>query len=212
MFKKTIVLALAALAVLAVSAPAASADWYKHHKIIQQNEQLELTGQTKFQSLVVGTIDCQVHVKLQLLAGQTTSRIEEYALDETTGKTPTELCTTGGPLAQCDVTDLITDATTQAPWTAHLLQNKDTIEVTTGVKQYLLEHNSSTPNTHHACNVVQQIQLKPGKVHWTIAPGETCTINKVTKSGQLETSFGAKVTISGTLSLIPGATYGTLCP
>jgi len=208
MFKKTIILALAAMAVLAVSAPAASASWYKHHQVIQADQQIELTGQWKYQALAVGSIECQARSTVRLLAGQTTAHFEAFSLDTETGKTPTELCFMGGLLAQCDVTDLIADASPQSPWVAHLLQNKDTISLTTGTIQTKLE---STAPGHNACNIVQQLQLKPGTLHATVASGETCTLNKIIWSGQLETQTGAKVQFGGTQNLLPGETYGTLC-
>jgi len=206
MLKKTMILALAAMAVLAVSVPAASASWYKHHSVIQTDQQIQFTGQAKFESLVLGNIECQTQAKVKFLAGQTTANIEEFALDA--GSTPTARCNVTGAIANCDTTAVSSNATTQAPWVAHLLGgNKDTIEITTGTIQNLLE--GATP--HSACNVVQQIQIKPGIVHATVV-GSTCTISQITLSGQLEAQTGAKLKITGTQSVIPGATYGTLCP
>jgi len=208
MFKKTIILALAAIAVLAVSAPAASASWYKHHAVIQTDQQLDLTGQLKYQSLATGGIECQTDAKVKLLVGQTTANIESFTLDTTNqAKTATEQCATSGVIASCKITGFSTNATAGAPWIAHLLgSNKDTIELTTGIFQTLLEGQGA----HNACNVVQQVQFKPGIMHMTIS-GSTCTVSSMTISGQIETQTGAKCQLVGTLNMIPGATYGTLC-
>lgn len=72
MLKKIMALVVAALAVLAVSAPMASATWFKHHNAIQANETIQLTGQFKFNSIVVGSIECQTQASVELIAGQTT--------------------------------------------------------------------------------------------------------------------------------------------
>jgi len=209
MLKKIMTLAVAALAVLAVSAPAASATWFKHHSAIQADETVQLTGQFKFSSVAVGSIECQTEASMQFLAGQTTTLIPQFGLD--TGSTPTKRCVTGGPLGPCDVTSFTSDATIFNAWVAHLLQNKDTIEITTGTSQNKLEGSNATTQTQHtACALAQIIQLKGGTIYATIV-GSTCTVSQVTLSGQLETQTGAKVTISGTQSVIPGATYGTLC-
>jgi len=207
MLKKTMILALAAIAVLVVAVPAASASWYKHHSVIQTDQQTTFTGQARFESLITGSIECQTQAKVKFLAGQTTANIEEFALD-TTGqqKTPTELCHTTGVVDKCETTAVTSNASTQAPWVAHLLQNKDTIQITTGTIQNLLE--GATP--HSACNVTQTIQLKPGTVHATIV-GSTCTVSTLTLSGQLETLTGSKVQIGGTQHVHPENTYGTLC-
>jgi len=216
MLKKTMILAFAAMAGLAVSAPAASANWYKHHAVIQTDQQINFTGQFRFQNPFLGSIECQTHAKVKLIAGQTTANIEQFALDTTSPneqRTSTQLCVTGWPYGHCSVTTFATTASTQKPWVAHLLGgSKDTIEITTGTIQYFLEGPQSTPGAHKACNVVQQFQFKPGVLHATVTGGGTCTVNQLTISGELETSLGSKITFYGIQNVIPGETYGTECP
>lgn len=125
------------------------------------------------------------------------------------GSTPTKRCVIGGPLSPCDVTSSTSDVSVSNPFVGHLLHG-DTIEVTVRTIQHKMEGADATIQTQHTqCNVFQLMQVHGGKIHMTV--DSTCTINSVSLSGQLETGTGAKVTITGTQSVIPGGTYGTQC-
>lgn len=206
MFKKTIVLALAAIAVAAVTAPMASAVWTNDHLDTTpgQNDHVLFTGQAAFTSALIGGIECQTTATVEFTGGTTTGHIKQFEPDGVA----TEKCVTSGPLAPCKVTSV---QPTGLPWTVHS-NGADTITIKTGEIHNVLEGAQQQPQKEHsACGIVQTVTLKAGTVHATIAAGETCTTSQVHLSGQLEVSTGAKVQVHGTQGLTPSATYGTDC-
>lgn len=206
MLKKTMILALAAMAVAAFVAPTASAVWTQHHKatLVNENPTVEFTGQAAFTSAVVGGIECQVDATVIFTGGTTTGHVEHFQVDTTeAGSTVTKKCVTSGPLAPCAVKSVQATDPTVTPWPVHS-DGADTITITTGQIHNLLESPQGG-----ACGVVQQVTLEAGTVHAQITPGETCTVKQVHLSGQLKTGTGANVQIHGTLAVKPSATYGT---
>jgi hypothetical protein len=205
MLKKTMILALAAMAVAAFSASVASANWTHNHKVIQSGTNPTdpvFTGQALFTSAVVGGIDCQTKATGQITGGTTTGHIGTFGPDlDETGSTVTTKCVTSGPIAPCLVKSV---QSLGLPWTIHVV-NSATISITTGEIVNVLENQ-----TGGACGVVQQIKLKAGTVHGTITPGETCTVHQAHLSGELQTQTGSKVVVGGTQTLLPTKTYGTI--
>jgi hypothetical protein len=203
MLKKIMMLALAATAVAAVTAPMASANWTHNGVNIPAgtNPQVQFTGQALFTSAVVGGINCQTDAKVQLEGGSTTGKVTQFEVDLTeAASTVTKKCVTSGPIAPCLVKSV---QATSLPWQIHS-DGADVVTITTGEIDNVLESQ-----TGGACGVVQQIKLKPGTVSALIPAGQTKAISIVHLSGQLETTTGSKVQIAGTQNVTPSGTYGT---
>lgn len=203
MLKKMVVLGLAVIAVAALSAPVASANWTHNGAPISAgtNPRVWFTGQFLFTSVVVGGANCQVKGTIELTGGTTTGDIITFDVDLTSlGATMPEKCVESGPISPCDVGSI---QPTGIPWTVHS-NGADIVTITTGEIHYPLEKIGGG-----ICGVVQQIKLKPGTATATIPAGKTSAIEQVQLSGQLETSTGPKVTVGGTQSLAPANTYGT---
>lgn len=202
MIKKALLLAMAAVAVVAVSAPMASANWTHNGTPLSvgQDPHLQLTGQLLTVS-AFGQIKCEIDMTIVFTGGSTTGEVKQIEIDLTEpGSTPTKKCTTGGFFAPCLVKGF---HATGLPWTVHS-NGADVITITTGETHKTLESPQGGP-----CSFADQVTTKPGTITATIPAGQTGGINEVTLSGQLETSTGAKSTVSGTLTANPSGTYGT---
>jgi hypothetical protein len=200
MLKKILVLALTAMALAAASASVASANWTYGGEALPAgaNPHLQLTSQWSTTSIVIGGIDCQIDITVELTGGTTTGHVTQFEIDLTGPEgTPTKKCVTSGPLSPCLVKGV---HATNLPWTVHS-DGADKITITTGEIDNTLENQ-----TGGVCGVVQQTKIKPGTVTTTIPAGKTSAIEQLTLSGQLEASTGSKTTVEGTQSV---ALYGT---
>ncbi len=126
MTKTLVALAMITGAVAALAVPAsASASWLHHATPIQQNVQLGLTGQTRFQG-GLGGVECQVTSSLQLLVGQTVGKIATYAFHPTSDTTN---CKGLGGLAFCQLHNTTPQ---NLPWTLHPaeIEGQDQLRIT----------------------------------------------------------------------------------
>jgi hypothetical protein len=198
MIRKLMMLAFAA-ALVAFAIPAtASAQWTKHTQTLQQNDNVQITGQTKFQG-GIGNVECQTVADQQLLAGQTTATLQGIQVDVTGQETVTDNCVVGGGLASLGCTDVASVTSAELPWIAHGTSGQ-TGSLTTGTIQYHL---------HGGIFCVKTMQLTPGTVHMTTAQQDHWTQGQL--SGELQVHSGQtkqNVTVSGTGSITPALTYG----
>jgi len=213
MLKKIMILALGVMALAAVAAPLASANWtHKGVKIpAGTNPVIQFTGQSSTISSI-GSIDCQTKFTVQFTGGQTTGHVNTFEIDLTqAGSTPTTKCVTGGPLANCKVTSL---QSTQLPWLIHS-DGGDKITITTGQIHYKLEGSLGHPQK---CAFLQEITYEPPAVPplhelptANIPGGQTSAITQVSLQGRLTTSIGTQITIGGsqTIQAPNNNTYGT---
>ena len=124
MLRKMTVLAMAlgALAALTLPMPA-SANWTKHHKAIQQNEQVALTGTVGFAATaggaVQGGIVCQITSQAQGIAGTTTGVVTTFNPDPDSAGTDTNRCAGNGGFALCQLHNLQPTGVTSPGWTIH---------------------------------------------------------------------------------------------
>jgi len=208
MLKKIMTLALAVMALAAVAAPLASANW-THNKVkipAGTNPQIEFLGQANFIS-AIGNVDCQTVSLAQFTGGQTTGHITKFEINP--AGIPTEKCVTGGPLAACKVTSL---QATQLPWLIHS-DGADKIMIRTGEIHLKFEAFSGDPEK---CTFLQEITLKPAAAphefpNWNVPAGQTSAITQVHLQGKLTTNTGAQLQFGGTQTIqAPNAgTYGT---
>lgn len=170
MLKKTMMLAMAMAVVAAFAVPAAaSAGLWKHHTTnIATDQQITLTGQAKFSSGGVGSIDCQTTSQLTATAGTSTGTVTKFDVDlDEAGSTVTTKCKSGAFLAGCQV------HASQAqglPWTIH----NDTKEVTITNGVILIEMTGGFCPGKTAT-------VTPG--HVTATPNQTKTVTTFTLSG-----------------------------
>jgi hypothetical protein len=200
MFKKVMMLAVAAAALVAFAIPAtASANWQDHNTALQANANIQVTGQAKFQG-EVGNVECQTVSAVQLTSGTTTADVSTFEVDVTGTETVTDNCQVGGGLASLGCTDVATVTTAGLPWTAHATSTQ-TVAVTTGTIQNHLHGGFFCPKT---------IQLTPGTVHITTTTASTWTEGQLSGTLQADPSIGSpqNVTVSGTGAVSPTATYG----
>ncbi len=190
MLKKVIVLAMSVAAAAALALPvSAAASWKHHNTAIQQNVQVGLFGQARFQG-GLGGVECQITSAAQFLAGQTTVNITSFTPVNTTLN-----CKGLGGLAFCQVHEF---QPTNFPWVGHTIQSPASIDVTHGEIHHQL--------TGGFCPV-SNATVKPGTV--VITPSQPNTVSSVQLSGQasvdLTTNGGTKdtenTTVAGTLSI-----------
>ncbi len=191
MIKKIMVLAVAASAVAAVAVPAsAPASWLHHGTPIQQDVQLGLTGQTRFQG-ALGGVECQVTSRLKLFAGQTAGTVETYAFHPTND---TANCKGLGGLAFCQYHSV---SPTGLPWTMHAVEDKGTPKtMTTGVTVTAQSTGGFCPMKHTA--------LTSGSVLST--PNQANTVSSMQVSGNVQVDFQ---TTNGTVDKETMAVGGT---
>jgi hypothetical protein len=209
MLKKAMMLAFAAAALVAFAIPAtASAQWTKHTQTLGQNDQIQITGQSKFQG-GIGAVECQTNAVAQFLAGQTTVNITAFGPDVTGSETVTENCEVTGGLASLgcsDVASVTTDIQTGAhptPWIGHLL-NTQQIDITTGTIQNHLHGGIFCPKTQTLTPGTVTLQTEQAD-HWT--QGQLSGELQV-HSGEGQSQVTQQVTISGKGAITPGGTYG----
>lgn len=200
MFKKAIMLAVAAAAIAAMAIPAsASAAWTHHNTHLAQNAQIQVTGQAHFEGEEIGGVACQTDAQATLLAGQTTATVTNFGVDLTeAGSTVTSKCSVNAELAFFGCTDVGQVTVDGLPWTAHAT-NTQQIAVTTGTIQNHLHGGIFCPKT---------IQLTPGTVNINTSTAGTWTTGEL--EGQL-LGHGAvqqNVNITGHGTVTPSGTYG----
>lgn len=202
MLKKIVMLALAVMAVAVVTALTASANWTHSGKVIPvgTNPQGQATGQASFTNAVVGGINCQNYSNVEFTGGGTTGFVKSLEIDTTEGGTVTQKCVTSGPIASCRVKSV---QPTGLPWVIHS-DGADVISITSGEVHYVLESQTGA-----TCSVAQQVTLKSGTVNINVPAGKTSAVEQVQLSGELETSTGAKGSVSGTQTMNPSGTFGT---
>jgi hypothetical protein len=200
MFKKAMMLAVAAAALVAFAIPAtASANWQDHSATLQQNANIQVTGQARFQGESIGAIECQTDASATLIAGQTTASVTAFGVDLTeAGSTVTSKCFVNSTLEAFGCSDVAQVTVEGLPWTAHAT-NTQTIAVTTGTIQNHLHGGIFCPKT---------VQLTPGTVNINTSTAGTWTTGQL--SGQLlgHGSVQQNVAISGHGLVTPSGTYG----
>jgi hypothetical protein len=200
MFKKVMMLAVAAAALAAFVIPAtASAEWTHNHQSLVGNANIEVTGQAKFQG-EVGFVECQTKAIAQLTGGTTTADVQAFEVDVQGTETVTDNCSVGGGLLSLQCTDVSSVTTAGIPWTAHATSTK-TVAVTTGTIQNHLHGGFFCPKT---------IQLTPGTVHITASTENTWTTGELSGELQADPSIGGpqQVIITGHGTITPSGTYG----
>jgi hypothetical protein len=205
MIRKLMMLAFAA-ALVAFAIPAtASAQWTKHTQTLGQNDQIQVTGQFKFQG-GIGNLECQTNAAAQLTASTTTADVTSFVVDVTGVETVTDNCTIGGGLASLgcsDVASVTSSASVATPWVAHLVSTQ-TIDIATGTMQNHLHGGIFCPKTQ---------QLTPGTVtlqtgqqdHWT--QGQLFGELQI-HSGEGQQQVTQQAVYSGAVTITPGGTYG----
>jgi hypothetical protein len=200
MSKKSTVLALTiSLAATLSLAATASASWKHHQTAIQENVQIGLTGQARFQG-ALGAIECQVTARTTFQPG-TTGLVETFVAHPTSDTTN---CKGSGGLAFCQFHDLTAQG---LPWTLHA-SGETTISVTSG--------GITSQATGGFCPV-KHVLVAAGTITATLNQANTISSGQLsgTLTTQLETTSGVKdsesVTTQGTLSIESpnAATYST---
>jgi hypothetical protein len=196
MFKKAMALALASVLVGALALPASAAAnvWKDHSQAIQENRQIQLTGQTQWTGSM-GNIGCQVTTTLTMTAGSSTGTVTQYVVDtDEAGSTVTSKCTASGGLAFCQLHSL---EATELPWVAH--NETQRVQITSGDISYTL--------TGAFCPAQKATMTpsNPANSHFiTWIPNNPHTITSFTESGQV-----AVDTYQGSGELVTSGTAGT---
>ncbi|HEX6603028.1 MAG TPA: hypothetical protein VF030_10340, partial [Solirubrobacterales bacterium] len=177
MFKKVLMIASMALALVAVAAPVASASWLHDHKPLEENAEVEFSGAANFAIPGVAGAEATIHVGVELEAGTTTATVTSFEATNCKG--------TGGLAG--------TTCTTVAeglPWTAHIASN-NTIEITT-----VRLHNRYWAGPHTGTPVATTILH--GDIRAT--PDNAETISSVTLSNINALANNTPATVGGTLA------------
>jgi hypothetical protein len=188
MIKRAMLLAVAALAAMAVAAPASSVASWDHAGVpLTKNAVVTFSGTASFSNFLGGISCSNVHASVTLEPG-TTGKVTSF---EPTN--PNTTCTTSGVLASCKVK--VGGTTTEGlPWVVHT--NTSTISIT-NVK--------ITTHLEGPCGI-SKTEIGPGTV--TATPDSKTGVKKITLSGSLPSSTGLPVTIGGSLNASPSGTYG----
>lgn len=199
MFKSKTLMALGAvLAILAMPA-VASAGWTHSGVELKsgENAQLSSVGSYRFEG-ELGGVECETVSQMTLTGGTTAGHMTKF---EPNGQ-PTSKCKTLGllPLIGCQKVESVQKTNLPNPF--HGVPILRSFRITTGV-----EHLTMMNNANEHC--VVQITINPGTVAMDIAAAEKGAISKFQYSGELETSEGEIVAISGSQSVTQNAgTYG----
>ncbi len=205
MFRKTMMLAMAAAVVAAFAVPAtvAAAQWADGGVAITSPQQIQLTGQTKWSGGITGSIECQVTTSLTLEPGET-GTVTQYDVDvDEAGSTITSKCTAGGALASCQLHSL---QPTGLPWVVH--NEGQRLNVTSGEIHYTLTGQFCPGQT------ATMTASNPAKNHlitWTADNAKS--VSFFTENGQVPVDTAAGNATAGTSGkltvLAPNAgTYG----
>lgn len=199
--KKITAIAMAVAALLALAIPmSASARWQHHNQDLQQNAQIQTTGQFGWEGEEAGAIHCQIDTRSTLLAGQTTASVTQFEVDltEAGNPTPTQKCQVGPVYESFGCTDVSQLTVAGLPWTSHAT-NTQQVAMTTGTIQYHLHGGIFCPKT---------VQLTPGTVNLNMSSAGTWTTNQL--SGQLAAHgpIQQNVIVTGHWFITPSGTYG----
>lgn len=198
--KTVTTLLVAASAMMALAIPsAASAQWQHNHGAMEENPQVQFTGQFKAEG-AFGILACQVDVRFTLLANTTTAAVEGFEVDQTeSGTTVTDKCSVDITLETLDCDDIGGLTTEGLPWVAHGV-TAQTLAVTTGAIQYHLDGSIFCPKT---------IQLTPGTFHLGANSAKTWSTGVLSGQQKIHAPGGTQnATINGHWSMTPSATYG----
>ena len=197
---KRATIAVVAAAVMLLSLPTfASASW-KHSGVILgagQNAQLQAIGTYSFQG-ELGGVQCEILIQMTLTGGQTTGHVTQFQPNGI----PTTKCKPTGltPLFGCTKVEAV--SITGLPWTLHRVTGQPKIQITAGVEHYTMYNNSGT----HC--VVPEKTLNAGNITMDIPAAQQTAITSFQFSGELETSEGEGMEVSGT-QVVQGAGAGT---
>lgn len=204
MFKKTMLKATVAVAVIACVTPiVASAQW-THETIALssgQNPNVTLEGPLSFTGGLGGISCAQTTWSAQLKGGQADALITSFVIDNPTG------CTTQGALAFCQLHTVTFEATTNGGWTVHATTAPEDIDITK--VEYQLHSTGSfcstpTMQVHGNLTLVpdtgQAHALHQGKLQGTLQ-GTSC------KTPGIGCNLGT-ATWSGSWTITPAKTYG----
>ncbi|MBK5218513.1 MAG: hypothetical protein JJE35_01820 [Thermoleophilia bacterium] len=187
MFKKMMLLAGMALAVVAVAGPAsASASWLNDHKAIEADETVTASGPAAFAIPGVAGASAKIHVNLEMTAGKTTGEITSFSATECLG--------TGGFTGLTCTTE-----PRNLPWTVHITA-ENTIEITD-----VELHNEYYLGAHIPANT-KATTILVGDILAT--PDNAQTMSTLTLSNINATANGNAVTVTGDQTLSPAGTYG----
>jgi hypothetical protein len=185
MFKKMMLLAGMALALVAVAAPAsASANWLHGGNPIATDQTVSFSGPMRFFTAQAG-LEATIHMHATLKAGTTTAVINKF---EATG------CKGTGAL----LGTTCTKTAVGLPWTAHVTPS-NAIEITDVELHYLY-----WAGPHSGAPVATSVIV--GDI--TATPDDAEAISSVSLSSSNATANGNPAVVEGTLGVSPAGTYG----
>jgi len=192
MLKKMMLLAVAAAAVLAVAAPAASANWTHSGAELKTNANVTFSGETSFAG-ELGTVTCkQSTAAATLTASSSHGTVQSFTVDS-----PTTNCEVGGVVGALCGTTSLESAHLEAGNVPTLTASSTNI-VIDNVKLINVFGSEGSP-----CLELDLV----GNV--TATPNNPASISSVSLSGTLEdTTLEAQVAVSGSLAANPAGTYG----
>jgi hypothetical protein len=191
--KKLVVLAGMSLAMVAVAAPAAQAEWLHNHVKLEKSATLTATGKAKFQT-GAGSYECPVEGSITAEPGST-GKVTKF------GVTKTAECVGTGFLSNCT---LKSHQSTNLPWTAHANTQNNTVEVT----------NAEIWGTYEGFFCPHTIELTFATITLTPNNALTASSASLSGSGTAHRNVGTgneateNATASGSLNLTPAGTYG----
>jgi len=193
MLKKMMLLAVAAAAVLAVAAPAASANWTHSGAELKTNANVTFSGETSFAG-ELGTVTCKQLTGAATLTGSSShGTLQSFSVDS-----PTTNCEVGGVLGALCGTTSLESVHLEAGNVPTLTATTTNIKIDNVKWIYLF---GSEPNPCLELNLRGDL---------TATPNNPESISSVAFSGTLEdTTLEAQVALSGSLAASPAGTYGT---
>lgn len=195
MIKKTLLLAVAAVAAMALAVPAlASASWTHEHEPITSQKTVTFAGNAQFVAAGLGAgFNCtNTHADVDLLPGET-GEITSFEATEAESKCdPVGLFSTLG----CKISSVTSE---NLPWVVHIINEEKLLITNVKITNHLV------PGLCTSIIGTQTIVLE-GNV--TATPDDPDEVHSVELSGELTSSLGENVTVSGTLNASPSGTYG----
>jgi hypothetical protein len=197
MLKKMLVAAMAVMALAAVAAPTASANWTHNHQVIGAgtNPQETFTGTAQFQGLV-GKVHCpNVEGKVQLTGGQTTGVVTLFQSQDVTK------CHVSGALGTSCGTNSLQEVKLQTNAEVHIVTHNGAPAITI-THIGLLNQFGTCATTVLESDATRDV---------TLVPDDPTTITQGQLTGTLKTASG-NVAVSGTLHAAVPHTYGIVAP
>ncbi|HWM63898.1 MAG TPA: hypothetical protein VNP96_07920 [Solirubrobacterales bacterium] len=184
--KRIILVASMAFAAIAVAGPASASalEWTKHSAPLEANEKIGLTGTLEL-VIPTGAMDCEVHAEAKLTANTSTGEVEKIEIT-------TNTCKGTGSLTNCQV---VNDTVAALPWTMHITA---ALEITITDMTITLNNKAGT-----GCPIPATVFHIPTV---TAKPDFTEVISSLELSGA--GTGGTGITMNGSLSVTPKATYG----